>query len=242
MAIQEVFFVHLRRPRSPGKDPDEQRDDPFYEFGSFGCTGCHFDNLLNPQHVDEIKGARLAFIQGGPLGSRLVFLTPPIKSVTKWADCCEARWTPAEMPFKYAGAPVLARNHRHSDFPLVASLARRTRRKTIEGGLSSLFRSRATPLPPELANEVIAVYEHKRAAVPPSAIAETYEEALPKAPPKIDRNREATYNRRISELDGDMNGMQNGFCGEVPRATRRTKSRCCRPRRKQSKCRSKRCN
>ena len=39
MAMPNVFFVHLRRPNR--SDPDEQRDDPFYEFGSFGCTGCH---------------------------------------------------------------------------------------------------------------------------------------------------------------------------------------------------------
>ena len=34
-----VFIVHLRRPKK--NDPEEMRSDPFWEFGSFGCTGCH---------------------------------------------------------------------------------------------------------------------------------------------------------------------------------------------------------
>src|SRR3954470_21807193 len=104
-----VFFVHLRRPK---RDPDERRDDPFYELGSFGCTGCHSTTLFHPRHARELEGSKLAFIQGGALGARLVFLTPPI-TVTVWRDRCEARWVPpvnGKMPFKYAQAPILAYN------------------------------------------------------------------------------------------------------------------------------------
>ena len=104
MAEPTVFFVQLRRP---GRN--DVRTDPLYEFGSFGCTKCHSKNLLHPDNFKKLEGARLAFIQGGHLGSRLVLLTPPI-SVKKWKDNCEARWKPAAMPFKYAEAPVLASN------------------------------------------------------------------------------------------------------------------------------------
>ncbi len=70
----KIYIVHLRRPRSG--DP---RWDPFYELGSFGCTGCHSRNLLNSRTSPIKDNDRLAFIQGGPHGSRLVMLTPPVK-------------------------------------------------------------------------------------------------------------------------------------------------------------------
>ena len=101
MAMPNVFFVHLRRPNR--SDPDEQRDDPFYEFGSFGCTGCHGTNLLHPRRAEKLNSVRLAFVQGGDLGSRLVLVTPAITEVKKWKNHCEAKWTPALMPFKYKG-------------------------------------------------------------------------------------------------------------------------------------------
>ena len=37
-----VILVLLRQPSSA---VTERRDDPFWEFGSFGCTGCHGRNL-----------------------------------------------------------------------------------------------------------------------------------------------------------------------------------------------------
>src|SRR6516162_6921379 len=113
MAEVKVFLIHLRRPALK-----DVRTDPMYEFGSFGCTKCHSTNLFHPRHAEDLHGARLAFVQGGHLGSRLVFLTPPIK-VRKWSGYCEARWKPVEMPFKYAEAPILASNEMASDFPLI---------------------------------------------------------------------------------------------------------------------------
>jgi hypothetical protein len=41
----QVFVVMLRRPRK-----NDRRSDPFWEFGSFGCTGCHGKNLLHPKN------------------------------------------------------------------------------------------------------------------------------------------------------------------------------------------------
>ena len=61
-----VIIVMLRRPRK--NDP---RKDPFFEYGSFGLTGCHRTNLLANKAA---AGCRLAFAQGGPSGFRLVML------------------------------------------------------------------------------------------------------------------------------------------------------------------------
>src|ERR1035438_6995686 len=69
LAEQNVFIVHLRRPKSKC-DP---RSDPFWEFGSFGMTGCHASNLMNPRNAQNLECARLAFVQGGPKGMRLVY-------------------------------------------------------------------------------------------------------------------------------------------------------------------------
>lgn len=136
MTEPNVFFVHLRRPKRASQNPNERRSDPFYEFGSFGCTKCHSHNLFHPRHASKLEGSRLAFVQGGKLGSRLVYLTPPIK-VKVWKTNCEAIWTPATMPFKYSKAPVLAYNDGDSDFPLVEQFARQANCPTVEGGLCS---------------------------------------------------------------------------------------------------------
>ncbi len=208
---EKIFLIQLRRPI---QDPSEARSDPYWEFGSFGCTGCHSSNLFNPRHADRLRGARLGFVQGGPKGSRLVFLTPPI-TVTEWADRCEARWQPAEMPYCYDVAPVLAANDRPSDFPLIEALAGATNCGTIEGGLSSRFRTRAKPLLDDQAAELIAVYNRSRAAAAPGDIASRYEQALPWMPPNVDSRRGTTYRQRIRELK-ESAGMKAGACRRRP--------------------------
>ncbi|MGD0896816.1 MAG: hypothetical protein ABR915_03200 [Thermoguttaceae bacterium] len=216
MAQPKVFFVHLRRPNR--SNPKERRDDPFYEFGSFGCTKCHSRNLFHPRNASKLEGARLAFVQGGKQGSRLVFLTPPI-TVTVWKNNCEARWMPPKMPFKYAHAPLLVRNDGgRSDFPSVRKFASRTRwgRTKVERGLSSRIRSLAEPLPPELACEVIETYERLRKEARRSAFAATYDEALPWPPPMPDRKREKTYQEFLSSLSRDANGTGKVLHTEVP--------------------------
>ena len=215
MAKPKVFLVHLRRPKKT--DPEEQRDDPFYEFGSFGCTGCHGSNLLNPRHADELEGARLGFIQGGQLGSRLVFLTPPV-SVVLGKDHCEAQWKPATKPFKYRHAPVIADNERDSDFSLLEAFARNSNCPTVESGLSSRFRTRAKPLPIELAREVIAVYQQMYDVAPKASFAKSYDEALPYKPPKIDRNRKETYQRLARKLKDSL--------ADSPKPKSKPSSRC----------------
>lgn len=202
MAAPKLFFVHLRRPVSASKNENERRDDPFYEFGSFGCTGCHKSNLLHQHNAEKLVGARLAFVQGGSCGSRLVLLTPPI-TVMECQDRCVAIWVPIKKPFKYSHAPILASNDGRSDFLKIKKFALKARGTTIEGKLTSRLRTRAKELPLDLANHVIEIYERMRAAAKPSAFASKYYETLPYLPPCPDENRRATYLNKLKELSGD---------------------------------------
>ena len=245
MAEPKVYLVHLRRPASASKNPDEKRADPFYEFGSFGCTTCHSKNLLHPNHATELEGARLAFVQGGNRGSRLVYLTPPIR-VKKWANNCEVKWTPAEMPFKYEEAPILVSNNGQSDFPAIKQFALPTDGSKIEGHFSSMIRSRATPLEPKVAQEVVKVFEEKYAEAKEaraSAIAITYDKALPWRPPKVDgsrKARKASYQyfvaQRRAETDEVESILRAGDARpDIPRSrcgrSQRREKSCCRARR-----------
>lgn len=137
--------------------------------------------------------------KGGKGGHRLVFLTPPI-TVKRWPSNCEARWTPAEMPFKYAEAPLIASKEGRSNFRLVKKFASGTDRPTLVSGFSSRVRSRTRPLEPALANEVISKYERYRREKPRSAIASAYYEALPYCLKRVDYNRKNTYRRLIRQL------------------------------------------
>lgn len=206
MSAPKIFLVLLRRPHR--NTPDERRDDPFYELGSFGCTRCHSRNLLHPRRAEGLEGARLAFVQGGHLGFRLVLLTKPI-TVKVWKNNCEARWKPTEKPFKYTEAPIVACNDGYSDFPSVKRFAHKTDRPTVEAGLASRFRSRARPLPDEMAKQVVEVYDRMRKAAPSSAFASTYDNTMPCPPPKIDCNRRSTYERLVSEL-GQAEQLKGG--------------------------------
>jgi hypothetical protein len=199
MATPRVYIVHLRRPRS--SDPDERRDDPFYEVGSFGCTGCHGSNLLQLRHAEELAGARMAFAQGGGCGFRLVLLTPPV-TVQEWARHCEVRWTPQRMPFNYQDAPVLARNDGYSDFAVLKAFVKEASRSSLEACFSSRFRSRAIPLPPDLAEELVQLYD----SYPTSrgSIATTYVDSLPYPPPWIETNRVARYRSHIRRLQSEL--------------------------------------
>ncbi len=204
MTSQRIFFVHLRRPRRPkrNEEPEDFRTDPLYEFGSFGCTRCHKRTLMQVKNAEMLHGARFAFAQGGKDGFRLVYLTPPI-TVKVWADHCEATWTPAEMPFKYGEAPILVTNNGQSDFSIVKDFASDTRRTTLEGGFSSLFRSTAKPLPGDMANQIVSIYKSFRERSDASLIAKEYHEALPYFV-KIDRNRKATYDELVRGLEAAM--------------------------------------
>ncbi len=225
--MTRVFFVHLRRP----KDSGDQRADPFYEVGSFGCTGCHSRNLLHPKNAPKLNGASLAFVQGGRFGSRLVLLTPPITAVKKWikhdkgkwVPIREVKWKPADMPLRYADAPVLVSNDGHSHFPSVKEYVRlhAPRCPSLVNGLSSLLRSRTGELDETMAKEVDRVYRKwRRKAVARSGIASKYHETMNPAPRNPDPKRKATYREKIKELVADTDDGEGAVRSETPPRTK----------------------
>lgn len=196
MSGHHVVIVHLRRPRVA--NPKERRSDPFWEFGSFGVTGCHGSNLMSPRNAGRLEGVRLAFAQGGNQGTRLVYLTAPVK-IDRHTSCIEARWSPARMPFCYDSAPILVSNSAKGHFPKLAARLKPVRRSTLEGKFSSKYRAAATRLDDDLANELIKIYAEKRREAPASQIARSYVDALPWAPPLRDGDREQTYAKALSK-------------------------------------------
>lgn len=187
MDTPHVIVVMLR---SPKRTADESRDDPFWEFGSFGCTRCHRRNLLNPRRSNELRGARFAFVQGGDDGWRLVHVTPPI-SVRSVGDISEAFWSPTEMPLTYASAPTIIDNCGRSDVPLLANMARTVSRPTPVSRFASLFRSRRRPLAGEVSAQVLSTYQKFRDGF--GRVAMHYEEAMPYPPPRIEKDRAFRY-------------------------------------------------
>lgn len=197
-AQDEVVIAMLRQPRL--NDPTEQRNDPFWEFGSFGVTGCHGSNLLNPKKAHQLDGKRIAFAQGGPDGIKLVYVTPPV-SVRYHVDCVELNWSPAAMPLTYDSAPTLIDNTGYSDFPALLALIGNTARTTPVGQFSSKFRSRREPVPISLGNQLLSVF--LVAERDGGERATRYIDCLPYPPPRIDQNRRQTY-RELIRFAGGM--------------------------------------
>jgi hypothetical protein len=188
-----VIIVHLRRPKTK-----DQRTDPFFEFGSFGLTGCHRKNLLADQAA---AGCRLGFAQGGNAGFRLVMLTPPV-DVRALAFGNEATWKPGGMPLKYVAAPLLIDKDGDTDVPSLVSMIADSARETPMAKFSSAFRSRKNPLPEKVAAEVIAAWN--RCVADESARAKTYWEALPYWDnDSVDRDRRSTYKERLAKARGE---------------------------------------
>jgi hypothetical protein len=219
VAVQEpkIIMVHLRQPRRSEKP--ESRSDPFYELGSFGCTGCHRRNLMHPKRIEELDGVRIAFAQGGPLGFRLIHLTPPV-SVVKHGKYCELIWRPAIRPFKYAAAPVLINAAGHTDFPMLPRVLRSVRRSSWPARFSSAFRTRRTPLPNALATEIARTFDRLRGEAKSHALARTYIEALPREPNAPDENRKD----RLAKLRAKATG-KTSRC--TPRPTKEARATGC---------------
>lgn len=194
-AQHRVVIVHLRQPDR--RDPNETRADPFWEFGSFGCTGCHRSNVMNPRKLLEMQGVRLGFAQGGPDGFRLVHLTPPV-TVWNHAHVGELRWEPAFRPFRYEYAPRLIDRNGRSDYASIKNFIKSADRSTWLGKFSSCFRSRRTPLPEHIAKDLINQFDNLYESADPSQLASAYEQALPYMPSVVDCNRLQTYMRMLS--------------------------------------------
>lgn len=198
MTEEKMIIVFLRQPK---RDREERRDDPFWEFGSFGCTGCHKRNLLNPKRSGELDGVRFAFVQGGAKGVRLVYVTPPVKihAVGKY---CEAVWSPIEMPLTYSTAPLVVDNEGQTDLPELASMVGRVNRSTPVGQFSSAFRTRRTPIAGEVAAQVQSTYDRFRKGL--GEISSKYFEAMPYPPPKIEQDRAARYQLILSKAQAEV--------------------------------------
>jgi hypothetical protein len=194
----KVVVVLLRQPRM--NVVTEKRSDPFWEFGSFGTTGCHQRNLMHPKRAAELNGARLAFVQGGSGGFRLVHLTGPVDVVT-YADRSEVRWEPSVMPFRYKTAPLIVDKNGDSDVLSLVTMIRDVNRNGWQGRFASKFRSRRQPLPDAIAGDIIKLYRQRlrSAATQADVLASTYEQALPVNPPCLDRHRRRTYAHLVAE-------------------------------------------
>lgn len=198
-----LFIVMLRRPRK-----DDPRTDPFWEFGSFGCTGCHGKNLLHPKNCQIRNGDHLAFVQGGHLGSRLLLVTPPIQRFDHPGGspkgCVELCWDSGQKPFRYDRAPALFESPapgRPGLFPGLADSLDHTNRSTIDAKFASRFRARTSPLEPELARELEAGFSAVVKRAEESDFIARYEEALPWCGcPSAASERQRDYQQRLRKL------------------------------------------
>jgi len=198
-----LFIVMLRRPRKDGP-----RTDPFWEFGSFGCTGCHGKNLLHPKNCQIRNGDRLALVQGGQLGARLLLVTPPVERFDHAGGSpkgrIELRWDSGRKPFRYDRAPSLFESPapgRAGLFPLLANSLAHTNRSTIDAKLASRFRARTSPIEPELARELQSGFNAAVKSARKSDFIARYEEALPWCDcPSLGSQRRRDYQQRLREL------------------------------------------
>ncbi len=189
MLKDKIFIVHLRQPTN---DKNEKRSDPFWEFGSFGLTGCHYHNLLHENNIRKLDGNRLAFAQNGHEGFKLLLLTPPV-NVIKNKKGIEVTWDNKQKPFKYTKAPLIVNNNHETEFQLLYDSVLKANRKTDVAKFSSSFRTRCSSLDTEIANEVFQVFSRKYTKADKKDLISKYTEALPYDPPCTDNDRKKTY-------------------------------------------------
>jgi hypothetical protein len=196
-----LFLVFLRKP---GRN--DLRTDPFWEFGSFGCTGCHGHNLLNPKRRHVQDGDSLAFVQGGPEGCKLLLITAPIRRRDHLGGRVELRWSRKAKPFRYASprAPVLA-DPGAGRVRLVelGRLVNSAKRASAQAKLASCFRACCRPLEIRLASELIRLFGEARRAAKASDVIRHYTDALPWVGYQMSkRERHTQYHRLLRELSG----------------------------------------
>ena len=192
-----VFIVTLRQPHRKG----DKRTDPFWEFGSFGCTGCHSRNLLHPKNSPIADGDRVAFVQGGRLGSRLMLVTPPVRlmrhGIRGRKARIEIRWDAKAKPFCYDRAPSLFETPgpgRLGLFPKLAQSIAGTHCPTIVAKFTSRFRARTRPLEDDLARELIDGFDKAAAGAKRGDLIRHYTDALPRFDPDaVILDRSAAY-------------------------------------------------
>ena len=218
-----VFIVMLRQPNGKG----DGRADPYWEFGSFGCTGCHSKNLLHPKNCAIVDGDRIAFVQGGHLGSRLMLVTPPVRRTIHRPGTLKPRieisWDPGAKPFRYDRAPSLFETSgpgRPRLFPRLADSIETTHRPTIDAKFASRFRARARSLENDLGLELVAGFELATAMAKPSDFIGHYSEALPWIDPSaVISDRAAAYRALRRRLCSASNPSCRGKCPASQRST-----------------------
>ncbi len=152
-----LYLVYLRRPRNTA----DRRSDPFWEFGSFGITGCHGKNLLHRLRSPLRAGDQLAFLQGGIGEVRITGLTPPI-TVQQLQGRIYATWSKAYRPCPFERAPLLIDNNNGTDFPAVHKMLAKVNRTTPCGRAGSLFRARTARVEGALAEQIRSFFSLKR--------------------------------------------------------------------------------
>ncbi len=211
-----VILIHLRRPRT-----EDRREDPFYEFGSFGCTGCHSKNLMKHEYLERLNGARIGFVQGGGDGHRLVLLTPPVQAV--WCgERMELTWSASARPFKYECAPIVASTRQKSDFPMLQKDFANANRTTDVARFSSRFRARTRPLEPTLATELIEVYTQRTDSAKADEFAVSFDQTM-------DGNPRTGYDRkaRFTAHRKAMFGISSDLSGSAPERRNKGARRSC---------------
>lgn len=177
-----LFVVHLRRPYGA----NDRRADQFWEYGSFGLTGCHRANLLHPSRSRIRTGDQLAFVQGGPTGMRLLLVTSPVQC-SVWGDAAEAAllevtWDRRARPLRYGPtAPLLAGRAEQvsTDLPELRKYLHDVARVSARAKFSSRFRARCEPLPTELAAELHSAFQRAVASAASEDFVRNYTDAVP---------------------------------------------------------------
>src|SRR5205823_2711370 len=200
---ERTFIVMLRRLRK--NDP---RTDPFWEFGSFGCTGCHGKNLLHPKNCQIRNVDRLAFVQGGQIGSRLLLVTQPVERFDHAGGSpkgrVELRWNSVRKLFRYDRAPSLFESPAPGQvglFPRLTESLAHTNRSTIDAKFASRFRARTSPVEAELAHELETGFNACVKRAEESDFITRYEAALPWCDcPSSASERRRDYQQRLRGL------------------------------------------
>jgi len=176
-----LFVVYLRKPCRK----TDSRDDPYWEFGSFGITGCHSNLTKNAElGVGEVgTDDRLAFIQGGRYGCKLILVTPAVSRKRYGKTGVELCWSKVSIPFCYDSkhAPMLAGPEMPEvNLPELGKLVNKTNCTTAMGKLASCLRSSCKPLDKIVADELIKIFEEaKKKGSESSDFIKEYYDALP---------------------------------------------------------------
>jgi hypothetical protein len=152
----KIHVAFLRKPRGLG----DKREDPMWEFGAFGLTGCHSHNLLNPNNCVLADGARILFIQGGRGELRAVGLTPPIRVVIREVvPPCYIQWDKNYRPIPFDLAPILIDNKGNTHFPAMQEFLQDVNRSTLVAKAASKLRSRTASLDGMFSQQIINLFD-----------------------------------------------------------------------------------